>query len=350
MRSTTTTTGTDANEAIEIAGPAGTDLAGWSSGALQRRQRAILRRTHALSGVIPDQQNGFGTLLFTYPVNGIQNGSPDGIALVNGTTLVQFLSYEGSFTAVGGPADGVASTDIGVTETGSEPLGQSLQLQGSGSIYQDFTWAGPSPSSPGAINGGQTFQPSANAPIVTTCPTELITTAGTPAMAEISATDSDSTVNTGAITNGGVVGITLDGFIPAPGDGGVAEATLQVSDVVEAGIYQVTITFGNDDGQSASCTVAVMVAMPAPIYEIQGPTTDLNTLTSPLEGELVTTEGVVTVVLGQRLLPTRPRRRRRCDHLRRPLRLHRRDTDRVTGRPGAGIRHRDRVSAQRSAE
>jgi uncharacterized protein len=252
----------------------------------------------ALSGVIPDLHNGFGTLLFIYPVNGIQNGSPDGVALVNGDTLVQFLSYEGIFTAVGGPADGVASTDTGVIETGSEPLGQSLQLHGSGSIYQDFTWAGPSPISPGAVNAEQTFQLSANGPIVTTCPTELITTAGTPAMAEIGATDSDSTVNSGAITNGGAVGITLDGFIPAPGDGGVAEATLQVSDAVEAGIYQATITFGNDDGQSASCTVAVMVSgPPTPTYKIQGVTNDLSTLTSPQEGELVTTEGVVTVVL-----------------------------------------------------
>jgi uncharacterized protein len=230
-------------------------------------------------------------------VNGIQNGSPDGVALVNGTTLVQFLSYEGSFTAVGGSASGMASTDIGVTETGIEPLGQSLQLQGSGSIYQDFTWAGPFSSSPGAVNAAQTFQPSANALIVTACPTELITTAGTPAMAEISATDSDSTVNTGAITSGGVAGITLHGFIPAAGDGGVAEVTLQVSDAVAASIYQVAITFGNDDGQSGSCTVAVMVAMPALVYEIQGPTTDLNTLTSPFEGELVATAGVVTVVL-----------------------------------------------------
>jgi len=287
----------DANEAIEVAGPAGTDLSGWTL-VLYNGANGQSYNVRALSGVIPDLQNGFGTLLFTYPVNGIQNGSPDGVALVNGDTLVQFLSYEGSFTAVGGPADGVASTDIGVTEIGSEPLGQSLQLHGSGSIYQDFTWAGPSPISPGAVNAGQTFQLSANAPIVTTCPTELITTAGTPAMAEISATDSDSTVNSGAITNGGAVGITLDGFIPAPDDRGVAAATLQVSDAVQAGIYQATITFGNDDGQSASCTVAVMVSgPPTPIYAIQGVTNDLSTLTSPREGELVTTEGMVTVVL-----------------------------------------------------
>src|SRR5882724_1387122 len=168
---------TDANEAIEIAGPAGTDLAGWTL-VLYNGANGQSYNVRALSGVIPDLQNGFGTLLFTYPVNGIQNGSPDGVALVNGDTFAQFLSYEGSFTAVGGPAEGVASTDIGVTETGSEPLGQSLQL-------------------------------SANAPIVTTCQTELITTAGTPAMAEISATDSDSTINSGAITSGGAVGITL---------------------------------------------------------------------------------------------------------------------------------------------
>ncbi len=287
---------TDANEAIEIAGPAGTDLSGWTL-VLYNGPNGQSYNVRALSGVIPDLQNGFGTLLFTYSVNGIQNGSPDGVALVNGDTLAQFLSYEGSFTAVGGPADGVASTDIGVTETGSEPLGQSLQLRSSGSIYQDFTWAGPSPSSPGTVNAGQTFQLSANAPIVTTCPTELITTAGTPAIVEISATDSDSTVNSGVITNGGAVGITLDGFIPAPGDGGVAGATLQVSDAIEAGIYQATITFGNNDRQSASCTVAVLVAVPAPVYTIQGATTDLSTLTSPLEGDLVTTEGVVTVVL-----------------------------------------------------
>jgi hypothetical protein len=135
---------TDANEAIEIAGPAGTDLSGWTL-VLYNGANGQSYNIRALSGVIPNLQNGFGTLLFTYPVNGIQNGSPDGVALVAGDTLVQFLSYEASFTAVGGPADGVASTDIGVTETGIEPLGQSLQLHGSGSIYQDFTWAGPSP-------------------------------------------------------------------------------------------------------------------------------------------------------------------------------------------------------------
>lgn len=68
----------------------------------------------------------------SYATNGIQNGSPDGIALVNGTTVVQFLSYEGTFAAVDGPASDMTSVDIGVSEPGSTPIGFSLQLRGTG--------------------------------------------------------------------------------------------------------------------------------------------------------------------------------------------------------------------------
>jgi uncharacterized protein len=150
-------TGTDAGEAIEIAGPAGTDLTGWSI-VLYNGAGGAAYDTDALSGVIPNQQNGFGTVSLSYPVNGIQNGSPDGIALVNpSSTVVQFLSYEGSFTAVGGPADGMLSVDIGVSENGSEPLGQSLRLSGSGQFYEDFTWNAPAAASFGSVNQGQNF-------------------------------------------------------------------------------------------------------------------------------------------------------------------------------------------------
>jgi hypothetical protein len=34
--------------------------------------------TDALSGLIPNQQNGFGTVALSYPVNGIQNGNRTG--------------------------------------------------------------------------------------------------------------------------------------------------------------------------------------------------------------------------------------------------------------------------------
>ncbi|RMF54692.1 MAG: T9SS C-terminal target domain-containing protein, partial [Bacteroidetes bacterium] len=87
-----------------------------------------------------------------------QNGAPDGLALVDaGNNVVQFLSYEGSFTAVDGPAAGLTSTDIGVSETGSTPVGYSLQLAGTGSFYEDFAWQAAAPNTFGACNTGQTF-------------------------------------------------------------------------------------------------------------------------------------------------------------------------------------------------
>jgi len=148
--------GTDVGEAVEIAGPAGTDLSGWSL-VLYNGNGGAPYNTTGLSGVIADQQGGFGTVAFSYPTNGIQNGSPDGIALVNGTSVVQFLSYEGTFTAVGGPANGLMSTDIGVAESSGTGIGESLQLVGAGSAYTDFAWAVPQPDTFGAINTGQTF-------------------------------------------------------------------------------------------------------------------------------------------------------------------------------------------------
>ena len=150
-------TGTDAGEFVEIAGPAGTSLSDYSI-VLYNGANGAAYDTNVLSGTIPDQQNGFGTASLTYPVNGIQNGAPDGVALVfQGTTVIQFLSYEGTFTATSGPANGLTSTDIGVIEIGSEPLGLSLQLVGDGTSYADFTWSAPAGQSPGAVNGGQSF-------------------------------------------------------------------------------------------------------------------------------------------------------------------------------------------------
>src|SRR5690606_33522757 len=62
--------GTDAGEAIEIAGPAGTDLGGCSI-VLYNGANGTVYGTTALAGVIPDEQNGFGTVTVTYGTNGI---------------------------------------------------------------------------------------------------------------------------------------------------------------------------------------------------------------------------------------------------------------------------------------
>lgn len=165
-------TGADAGEFLEIAGPAGTDLTGWrivryngSNGLVYTTPAA----TETLSGTIPDQGNGFGTVVISYPSNGFQNGAPDGFALVdNNNTVVQFLSYEGSFTAVDGVAAGLTSTDIGISQGGDEPIGASLQLTGTGSTYEDFTWVEADTNTSGAFNNSQTFvgEPVVRIPII----------------------------------------------------------------------------------------------------------------------------------------------------------------------------------------
>ncbi len=148
-------TGTDSGEAVEIAGLAGSDLSGWSI-ALYNGNGGGAYNSEPLAGVIPDQESGFGAISFL--ITGIQNGAPDGIALIDNIgTVIQFLSYEGTFTAVGGPADTMTSIDIGVEELSGTTVGYSLQLTGSGSEYEDFMWNSPASSSFGSVNTGQTF-------------------------------------------------------------------------------------------------------------------------------------------------------------------------------------------------
>lgn len=149
--------GSDTQEGVEIAGVAGTSLTGMSL-ALYNGNGGSLYSTELLSGVLPNQENGFGTSWFAVP--GLQNGSPDGIALVDsGGDVLQFLGYEGTFVANDGPADGMSTVDIGVTESSGTPAGESLQLTGSGSSAADFTWSAPSSHTRDGINNGQSFVP-----------------------------------------------------------------------------------------------------------------------------------------------------------------------------------------------
>jgi hypothetical protein len=151
--------GTDSNEGVEIAGPSGTDLSTYAL-VLYNGKNSKPYKTVTLSGTIPTTASGFGAVFFS--ISGIQNGAPDGVALANNGTLIQFLSYEGSITAVEGVASGQTSTDIGVSEPSSTEAGKSLQLTGSGTTYEDFTWGGPSDSSFNATNSGQTFSSTAS--------------------------------------------------------------------------------------------------------------------------------------------------------------------------------------------
>lgn len=147
--------GADSGESVEIAGPAGLDLAGWRVVAYDGANGEAYDEI-ALSGTLADLQAGLGTLGFGFA--GLQDGGPDGLALVDsGNVVVEFLSYEGSFTAGDGPANGLTSTNIGVSESGATPAGTSLQRTGFGSEGSQFSWSNSMPASLGSPNDGQEF-------------------------------------------------------------------------------------------------------------------------------------------------------------------------------------------------
>ena len=147
--------GTDTGEFFEIAGAAGTSLAGWKVVGYNGNGGATYATVN-LTGTLPDQQGGCGTLSFA--MVGMQNGSPDALALVDNTgSVIELISYEGVLTAADGPAVGLQSTDVVVVEDGTTPIGYSLQLIGTGHTRGDFTWAAIQPETAGAVNTGQTF-------------------------------------------------------------------------------------------------------------------------------------------------------------------------------------------------
>lgn len=135
--------GTDTGEALELEAAAGFDLTGWQI-ALYNGNGGGVYTTTTLSGTVP----AAGVVVQTYPTDGLQNGAPDGVALVrpNGT-VAEFLSYEGGMTATNGPANGTAATDIGVAEGSATPVGYSLQKIGG-------TWQAAAQNTFGTRNSG----------------------------------------------------------------------------------------------------------------------------------------------------------------------------------------------------
>ncbi|MEM9712779.1 MAG: hypothetical protein AAGA17_11225, partial [Actinomycetota bacterium] len=147
--------GADTGEFVEVAGPAGTDLTGWTV-VFYNGNGGASYATATLGEVLADESGGYGFVEVVQ--SGIQNGSPDGVALVDaGGVVVEFLSYEGDFAATNGPAAGLTSTDVGVSEPGDTPIGLSLQRTGTGTTAGDFAWVGPVAESPGAVNADQSF-------------------------------------------------------------------------------------------------------------------------------------------------------------------------------------------------
>ena len=126
--------GTDVNEKIEVAGPAGTDLTNWKIQLYEGSTGAIYA-TANLSGTLPNTCtiNGInmGVAILDVAAIGSSLGSgPDGWSLVFGATPVEFFSYSGTFTATNGFAAGMTSTDIGATEPSTTSGNSSIQRSG----------------------------------------------------------------------------------------------------------------------------------------------------------------------------------------------------------------------------
>jgi uncharacterized protein len=287
--------GIDAGEFVEIAGPAGTNLSGWTLILYNGSGGAFYTKTD-LSGTLPNQCSSYGTLVVNYPANGIQNGSPDGIALVNNGTVVQFLSYEGTFVAVGETANGLTSTDVGVSEPSTAPLGSSLHLVGTGSTYGDFTWAYSSGSNTaGTCNAGQTFTTSDVLPsVISTAP--AANTSGVAPTSTITINFSETVdVAPGAIT------LVCDGT-PVSYSGGSANDVTSVTLTPDAALPDgatctVTVSAGqvtDNDGTADAMTAdyvfsfAILTTQPTLIHTIQG-----AGAASPMDGSTVIIDGVV---------------------------------------------------------
>lgn len=145
--------GPDVHETIEVAGRAGTDLSSFLlvlyDGKTGRMYDAL-----QLEGTLSDEGAGYGALAFPLEPDTLQNGAPDGIALTTDDAIINFVSYEGSFTALDGPASGLLSVDLGASES-SDAL-RSGSLQRAGTVHSS-SWQSGMTASFGRLNVGQHF-------------------------------------------------------------------------------------------------------------------------------------------------------------------------------------------------
>lgn len=160
----------------------------------------------------------------------------------------------------------------------------------------DFVTGSPAPrNSSSAVNvcGGGS---GGNAPIVTSCPAVSLQV-GEAGSVLLQASDADSVVNAATLSASSPAGVTLNNFTAAGSDGQSASTTLQLDGSLPAGTYAVDVQFANNEAQTASCSVNVTVQSSTitRIFQIQGSGLGVDSV-SPLNGQTVTTEGVVTAV------------------------------------------------------
>ncbi|MBC9246343.1 ExeM/NucH family extracellular endonuclease [Paracoccus sp. 11-3] len=137
--------GSDTGEFIEVRVTAGGDASAMSV-ELYNGNNGATYGTLSAADATMTSDGTYDYYVWDLPANGLQNGAPDGMALVNDGGVVEFISYEGAMIATTGTASGMTSTDIGVAETGGDDAGQSLQRDDAG------VWSPPAAETRGAAN------------------------------------------------------------------------------------------------------------------------------------------------------------------------------------------------------
>jgi predicted extracellular nuclease len=195
----------------------------------------------------------------------IQNGEPDALRLLIGTTTVDVLSYGGN---TAGNTEGTGAADEG-SATAGEGLSRCADGSDTDQNSIDFSLR---PITPGATNSCPDTPPP-NQGVTATCGGALTVLEGDSATRTVTATDPDGTVTgfTATVTPPSA-GIAISSQTPAGAAGGTASATVSVASNVAPGTYTVEITAQNSDStpQTGTCSFTVSVAEITPIGVVQG--------------------------------------------------------------------------------
>lgn len=122
--------GADMNEAVEVCIPntfTG-NLADLSIELYNGSNGTMYDNSMTLDNFSAGTNDGTNTY-YSMAISGIQNGAPDGLALIFQGAVCEFLSYEGDFIATSGAANGEMSTDIGAAQSNNTTdCNSTLQL------------------------------------------------------------------------------------------------------------------------------------------------------------------------------------------------------------------------------
>ncbi|QRM29391.1 endonuclease/exonuclease/phosphatase family protein [Microvirga sp. VF16] len=301
----------DPNEFIEIAGFVGTNLNGWKI-QLYNGSNGQVYHTFDLTGTIQGpSESAFGFIGIDPPsTNFIQNGGPDGIALIDAAgNVVEFLSYEGAFKATDGAAAGMDSTNIGAFENGGGSSTGSLQRQGVGYDSEDFdlwtAFSAVGTATKGDVNTGQTFELPAGQSLRISADTAI--TEGSDGTTTVTFTVTRFNPGEDVTFDWSLAGLGQDGWASTDDFTGPTSGSFTFTGTRTT--YDITVTVSTDKLYElnerfsvalsnvtpgvtviqSSATTTIMNDDPVRIYDIQG-----SGLTAARNNQVVMTTGIIT--------------------------------------------------------